>query len=68
MIETLGKVTAKAFEQNVPVLGMMYPRGENLSVMDGDDTEAVAHAVRLGFELGCDVVKTKWTGSIESFK
>lgn len=68
MIETLGKVTTEAFEQNVPVLGMMYPRGENLSIMDGDDTEAVAHAVRLGFELGCDVVKTKWTGSIESFR
>ena len=47
---------------------MIYPRGENLNVMENDDTKAVAHAVRLGFELGCDVVKTKWTGSIESFR
>ena len=36
--------------------------------MDGDDTEGAAHAARLAFELGCDVVKTKWTGSVESFR
>ena len=30
--------------------------------------KAAAHAARLAFELGCTVVKTKWTGSIESFK
>ena len=68
MIETLGEITTDAFEHDVRVLGMIYPRGENLNVMENDDTKAVAHAVRLGFELGCDVVKTKWTGSIESFR
>ena len=47
---------------------MIYPRGENLSIMDGDVTEGAAHAARLAFELGCQVVKTKWTGSIESFR
>ena len=68
MIETLGEITTDAFEQGIPVLGMIYPRGENLDIMENDDTEAIAHAVRLGFELGCDVVKTKYTGSMESFR
>ena len=68
MIERLGLITQDAHYLNCPVLGMIYPRGPNLSVMEGDDTEAVAHAARLAFELGCAVVKTKWTGSIESFR
>ncbi len=68
MIERLGMVTQDSHYLNCPVLGMIYPRGENLNVMENDDTKAVAHAARLAFELGCTVVKTKWTGSIESFK
>ena len=28
---------------------------------------ANAHAVRLAFELGCDVAKTTWTGNKDSF-
>lgn len=68
MIERLGEITQEAHFLDCPVLGMIYPRGENLEIMDGDDTEGAAHAARLAFELGCDVVKTKWTGSVESFR
>lgn len=68
MIERLGIITQDAHFLDCPVLGMIYPRGENLEVMDGDNTQGAAHAARLAFELGCDVVKTKWTGSIESFR
>ena len=68
MIERLGLVTQDAHFLSCPVLGMIYPRGENLDVMEGDDTHGAAHAARLAFEMGCDVVKTKWTGSIESFQ
>ena len=68
MIERLGVITQDAQYLDCPVLGMIYPRGENLSIMEGDDTMGAAHAARLAFELGCDVVKTKWTGSIESFR
>ena len=32
-------------------------KGENLSIMDSDVTEGAAHAARLAFELGCQVVK-----------
>lgn len=68
MIERLGLVTQDAHFLSCPVLGMIYPRGENLDVMEGDDTQGAAHAARLAFEMGCDVVKTKWTGTIESFQ
>lgn len=68
MLETLGMISSDTHAENIPLLGMIYPRGENLSVMSEDDTEAAAHAARLGFELGCDVIKTKWTGSIASFR
>ena len=68
MIERLGAITQDSHFLNCPVLGMIYPRGENLDIMEGDDTNAAAHAARLAFELGCDVVKTKWTGSVESFR
>ncbi len=36
---------------------MIYPRGPNLKLDDNDITKGISHAVRLAFELGCDVVK-----------
>jgi fructose-bisphosphate aldolase/2-amino-3,7-dideoxy-D-threo-hept-6-ulosonate synthase len=50
----------------LPLLAMCYPRGPN--VKNQFDPEAVAHCARLAAELGADVVKTNYTGSIDSFK
>ena len=47
----------------IPLLAMMYPRGEKVEV----NKESVKHAVRVGYELGADIVKTCYTGSVESF-
>jgi predicted phospho-2-dehydro-3-deoxyheptonate aldolase len=47
----------------MPLLAMMYPRGKNVEV----NTESVKHAVRVGYELGADIVKTCYTGTAESF-
>jgi len=68
MIESLGRLTTEAFPLAMPVLGMVYPRGPNLKVSEGDSTMGIAHAARLAWELGCDVVKVPWTGSPESFR
>jgi class I fructose-bisphosphate aldolase len=46
---------------------MIYARGPNLDIMNSDSTNGYAHAARLAFELGCNIVKTVWTGSKESF-
>ena len=68
MIESLGRLTTEAFPLAMPVLGMVYPRGPNLNVSEGDSTKGVAHAARLAWELGCDAVKVPWTGSVKSFR
>ena len=68
MIESLGRLTTEAFPLAIPVLGMVYPRGPNLRISEGDSTKGVAHAARLAWELGCDVVKVPWTGSVDSFR
>jgi class I fructose-bisphosphate aldolase len=47
---------------------MIYPRGPLLKIAPGDITKGVAHAARVAWELGCDVVKVPWTGDVESFK
>jgi len=44
---------------------MMYPRGEN--VKNPHDPEVVAHTARIGAECGADIVKTLYTGDIDSF-
>ena len=68
MLQALASVADECHLLGVPLLGMMYPRGKNLNIMDGDVTGGIAHAARVGWELGCDVVKVPWTGSIESFQ
>lgn len=68
-IEALSSVTERASEFNVPVLAMTYARGENLSGDDPEhDAENLGHAVRVGEELGADLVKTAYSGSPTSFE
>jgi len=68
MIERMGQMSRAALHHQLPMFGMVYARGEHLSVMEGDGTNGNAHAVRLAFELGCDAAKTTWTGDVESFR
>ena len=43
---------------------MVYARGEGLNERD---PELVKHCVRVAYELGADIVKTAYTGSVDSF-
>jgi len=45
---------------------MMYPRGK--AILNPNDVEVVAHAARAGAELGADIIKTNYTGDIDSFR
>ena len=67
MLQRMGHVTSEGFLNEVPVLGMIYVRGENVNIMKDDVTKGYAHAARIGFELGCDALKTVWTGDKDSF-
>jgi fructose-bisphosphate aldolase/2-amino-3,7-dideoxy-D-threo-hept-6-ulosonate synthase len=64
-IEGLAEVTREADRLGMPVLAMTYVRGHDV---EPDDPEAVGHAVRLGEELGADLVKTAYTGDAASFQ
>ena len=66
MLATLGKVACECDDFGMPLLAMMYPRGPNIK--DSHAVEVVAHASRLGAELGADIIKTNYTGDAESFK
>ena len=65
MLEQLGNISEQCHEWNMPLLAMMYPRGENIK--DPHDPEVVAHAARIGAECGADIVKTVYTGDVDSF-
>jgi predicted phospho-2-dehydro-3-deoxyheptonate aldolase len=66
MLEILGSVSRECREYGMPLIAMMYPRGVNIK--DDQDVEVVKTVARIGAELGVDIVKTNWTGSIETFK
>ncbi len=69
-LSQLGELTTDAAEYGMPVLAMTYARGHD--IRDTDDPEGfaedLAHATRLGEELGADVIKTAYSGTPESFE
>jgi fructose-bisphosphate aldolase/2-amino-3,7-dideoxy-D-threo-hept-6-ulosonate synthase len=64
-LEDLASLSREAGRFGMPVLAMAYARGPDV---DPTDPEAVGHAVRVAEELGCDLVKTGYTGDPESFE
>ena len=66
MLEILGSVSRECRDLGMPLIAMMYPRGENIK--DEYDVEVVKIAARVAAELGADIVKTNWTGDPDSFK
>jgi predicted phospho-2-dehydro-3-deoxyheptonate aldolase len=66
MLQNLGKVAEECEAFGIPLLVMMYPRGPKIP--NEHAPEMVAHAARIGAELGADIIKTNYTGTIETFK
>ena len=66
MLIDASKVVEKSRKWGLPLIAMMYPRGKKIT--DENDHEVVNIAVRAGAELGADIVKTNYTGDIDSFK
>lgn len=65
-MEDFREVQERARDYGLPVIGWMYPRGQY--VPNDTDPTIVAYSARVGLELGADVLKVKYTGSIESFR
>jgi class I fructose-bisphosphate aldolase len=66
MLRDLGQVSSVASSWGMPVLAMVYARGPK--IQDGFDPQVVAHCARAGEELGADVIKVNYTGSMDSFQ
>lgn len=66
MLQKLGTISDKCNEWNVPLIAMMYPRGDNIK--DPYNVDIVSHVARIGAEAGADIVKTIYTGDRDSFK
>ncbi len=66
MLQILGKISEECEKMQLPLLAMIYPRGKNIK--EKLDPEAVALVARVGAELGADMVKTVYTGNVDTFK
>jgi len=66
MLQNLGKVSDECDIYGIPLLAMMYPRGPKIQNENAPDM--IAHAARIGAELGADIIKTNYTGNIDTFK
>ena len=65
MLKDFGRVSKAAKEWGMPLLAMVYTRGQKIK--NEYDSKVVKHAARVGAELGADIVKVPYTGSVESF-
>jgi len=66
MLSDLGQIAEVCENWGMPLLAMMYPRGPKID--SEHNPKWVKMVARIGAELGADIVKTNYTGSVESFR
>jgi len=66
MLRDIGSVSKTCSEWGMPLLVMIYPRGKDIK--DGYDVDLLKQCARVATELGADIVKTNYTGDIDSFR
>lgn len=65
MLKQLGQVSEGCLEWQVPLVAMMYTRGDKIK--NEYDLDLTKHAARVGAELGADIVKCVYTGTPDGF-
>ncbi|MGZ7070342.1 MAG: 2-amino-3,7-dideoxy-D-threo-hept-6-ulosonate synthase [Methanobacterium sp.] len=65
MLEILGITSEICDEWGMPLIAMMYPRGEKID--NEHNVDVVKLSARAGAELGADIIKTNYTGDPDSF-
>jgi fructose-bisphosphate aldolase/2-amino-3,7-dideoxy-D-threo-hept-6-ulosonate synthase len=63
LTQWLGELIEQCGGLGVPVIGEMMPPPEHFYA-----PEQIAHAARIGMELGADIVKTNYCGDVASFQ
>ena len=66
MLLALGATASKCRMWGMPLLAMMYPRGKKIT--SESSAENIKIATRAAAEAGADIVKTSYTGDIDSFR
>lgn len=65
MLDHFGQVSQKCMQWGIPLVAMMYTRGDKIK--NEFDVNHIKHAARVGAELGADIVKVNYTGSVQTF-
>lgn len=63
-LEELGEISRECDRFGVPLAVMTYVRGPEVE----NSVDNIAHATRVGAELGADLVKTSYTGNPEEYR
>jgi DhnA family fructose-bisphosphate aldolase class Ia len=66
MLRDFGQIARECNEWGMPLMVMLYPRGKDIK--NGYDVDLVKQCARAGMELGADIVKTSYTGDIDTFR
>ena len=64
MLKDFGKISREAETWGLPLLAMVYPRGDGI---DPFGVTEIKLAARVASEMGADIVKVSYTGSVETF-
>ena len=66
MLRDFGQVARECNEWGMPLMVMLYPRGKDIK--NNYDVDLLKQCARAGMELGADIVKTSYTGDIDTFR
>jgi class I fructose-bisphosphate aldolase len=66
MLQEFSRIRRSARAKGIPVIAWIYPRGK--SVKKKSKKELMAYAARVGLEIGADIVKLNYHGSVKDLR
>lgn len=66
MLQEFENIQRKAHEKGLLVIAWVYPRGK--SIKHKNEAELMAYAARTGLEIGADIIKIQYNGSLKDLK
>ncbi len=66
MLQEFENIQREAHEKGLPVIVWIYPRGK--SIKGKSETKLMAYAARTGLEIGADIIKIRYDGTIKDLK
>lgn len=68
MLRNISALAEESEYYGIPLAVHIYPKGDLLKKEDYYKVENIAYAARVAAELGADIVKTWYTGSVDTFE